>query len=217
MVLDERYASNWGFAQSAPININRTTHVVTYEPHYWADKHISHFVKVGAKAINITATGTGLGNRAAFLNPNGDIIVVSHNNGATAFAATVRVGATMYQSTFPANSFNTFVIHNSPSAVQKGMQRQYSVMPEMSNVSIRNSTLYFSLAAAVYAREADLILSDLQGRIVWSGHRAGSALQSVQQAFTIRPVRSGTYLLAVKIKNADGILKTIKKKVAAVN
>jgi glucosylceramidase len=221
MVLDERYTTYWGFPQSGPININRTTHVITYEPHYYADKHISHYVKPGAKAINITTTGTNPGSKAAFLNPNGDIIVVSSNTSATALAATVRVGNTMYRATLPANSFNTLMIRNSTSAVQGGLQLQSSAMPALSNVSIRNSTLYFSLSAGVNAREADLTLTDLQGRTVWTGHRTGSALQGNQQAFAVRSergnLRSGTYLLAARIKNEAGAVTTIEKKVAAVN
>jgi glucosylceramidase len=226
MVLDERYASTWGFRQSAPININRSSHVVTYEPHYYADKHISHYVKPGAKAINMTTSGTApAGPRAAFLNPNGDIIVVVSNSNsagnAAAFAATVRVGNTMYKATFPANSFNTLMIRNTTSAVQEGMQLQSSAMPALSNVSIRNSTLYFSLSAEVNAREVDLTLKDLQGRTVWTGHYDGSALQGGQQAFAIRSehgnLSSGTYLLAARIRNEAGVVTTVEKKVAAVN
>jgi hypothetical protein len=113
------------------------------------------------------------------------------------------------------------MIRNSTSAVQGGLQLQSSAMPALSNVSIRNSTLYFSLSAGVNAREADLTLTDLQGRTVWTGHRTGSALQGNQQAFAVRSergnLRSGTYLLAARIKNEAGAVTTIEKKVAAVN
>jgi glucosylceramidase len=220
MILDERYATNWGFKQSGPININRSTHVVTYEPHYWADKHISHYVKPGAKAINITTAGTNPGNKVAFLNPNGDIIVCVSNTNGSAFPATIKVGNTMYKATLPANSFNTIRI-GTGTAVRQDIYLKNNATPALSNVSIRNSTLYFSLSSAVNVREADLTLKDLQGRTVWTGHRAGSALQGDQQVFTIRSVHgnlsSGTYLLAARIKNEAGVVTAVEKKVAAVN
>ena len=220
LVLDQNYATHWGFAQSGPININTSTHVIDYQPHFWALKHYAHYIQVGAKAINITVTGASPGNNTAFLNPNGDVVFVCSNTSAAAFPATVRVGNTMYKATFPATSFNTLLIKNTPTAV-RGMQWQKNAMPVLSNVMIRNSTLYFSLSGAVNIREADLTLTDLQGRTVWTGRRAGSALQGDQQAFTIRPVHgslhSGTYLLAARIKNGAGAVTTVEKKAAAVN
>ena len=126
----------------------------------------------------------------------------------------------MWKATLPANSFNTLRIATG-TAVQGMELIKSEAMPSLSNVMIRNSTLYFSLSGAVNVREADLTLTDLQGRTVWTGHRAGSALQGDQQAFAIRPAHgnlpSGTYLLAARIKNEAGAVTTVEKKVAAVN
>jgi len=218
MILDQNYSTHWGFAQSGPININTSTHVVTYEPHFWAVKHIDHYVQVGAKVINITTTGTNPGPKVAFLNPNGDIIVVVSNTNGTALASTIKIGTTMYKVTLPANSFNTIRIGNA-TAVQC-MQLQNSATSALRNVKISNSTLYFSLSAGVNAWEEDLTLTDLQGRIVWTGHRSGDVLQDNQQAFAIRSghgnLRSGTYLLVAKISNDAGIVTKVEKKISAV-
>jgi glucosylceramidase len=218
MVLDERYASNWGFKQSAPININRSSHVVTYEPHYWADKHISHFVKAGAKAINMTTAGSNPGSKAAFLNPNGDIIVVAANTGSSAYQATIKSGNMMYKATFPANSFNTMRISNASAA--QGRELEKKSMPVLSKASIRNATLYLTLSAAEYAKELDLSLIDMQGRTVWTGRRGGKALHGEHLAFAIQPTQGGlphgSYLLSVRIKNRIGSVTAVEKNISVV-
>jgi hypothetical protein len=81
--------------------------------------------------------------------------------------------------------------------------------------------LYFSLSPSINAREVDLTLADLQGRAVWTGHRAGNALRGGQQAIGIRPAHgnlpSGSYLLTVKIRNEAGAVMTVEKKVMEAN
>jgi glucosylceramidase len=217
MILNQNYSSHWGFAQSAPININTSTKAVTYEPHYWAIKHIEHFVQAGAKAVKMTATGTSPGTMAAFKNPNGDIIVVCSDTGAGAFAATIRVGNTMWKATFPAKSFNTLRIAGGVTAVSSFVKGPQNLcIPALSNARINNSTLYFTLGAG--AQEVNMVLTDLQGRTIWTGH---AAIHGKQQAFAIRPIRggllSGTCLLTVKIKNSAGVITTVENKVAAVD
>jgi glucosylceramidase len=220
MVMDQRYSTNWSFAQSGPININTNTHVVTYEPHYWAIKHIEHYVMVGAKAIAITTIGTNPGLKAAFLNPNGDIIVVVYNAAASAFPAMIKVVDKMYQAILPANSFTTIRI-GTTTAVESRKHLESNDLAALSNVSIRNSTLHFSFPAGVHAQEADLTLTDPQGQTVWAGHCTGSVLRNKQQAFAIRSghttLCSGIYLLAARIKNESGAVTTIEKKVSSVN
>jgi glucosylceramidase len=220
MIMDQRYSTNWAFAQSGPININTTTHVITYEPHYWAIKHIEHYVMVGAKAIKCTLSGGNPGEFAAFLNPNGDIILCASNTNSTPYGATIKVGNTMYKATYPANSFNTIKIA-SPTSVQGILLQKNSVFPTLNNVHILNSSLYFSLPSALKTQQIDLNLTDLQGRTIWTGHRSGNALLSNQQVFAIRPeignLCSGSYLLSVKIKNEAGAVSTVEKKVTAAN
>jgi glucosylceramidase len=218
MILDQRYATYWGFKQSGPININTSTRVVTYEPHYWADKHISHFVMAGAKAINSTTSGTNPGSKAAFINPNGDIIVCAANTGASAYQATIKAGNVMYKATFPANSFNTMRISTS-TAVQRDLNKKS--MPALGKAEIFNATLYVTLSAVEYAQELDLSLIDMQGRTVWTGHRGGKALHGERLAFAIQPAQGGfppgSYLLSVRIKNSFGAVTTIEKNISAVD
>lgn len=220
MVMDQRYATNWGFAQSGPININTSTHVVTYEPHYWAIKHIEHYVMVGAKAVNTTLSGTNPGERAAFLNPNGDIILCASNVTSSPYQATIKVGNRMYMATFPANSFNTVRISSATSAFPAIARKNLGAFA-LTETHINNSTLYFTLAAAATARDLDITLSDLRGRTVWTGHRAAGAPRGDQLQCTIPlsrgNLRSGTYFLEARIKDEAGTVTTVEKKVAAVN
>lgn len=216
MVLDQNYSTHWAFKQSGPININTTTHVVTYEPHYWAIKHIEHYVKVGAKAINMTTTGTGPGPKVAFINPNGDIIVCAANTGSSAYQASIKVGSTMYKATFPANSFNTVRIASSTS-VHPDNVRKNVYKSAITDAQISNSTLYVALSDASIAKEIDISLTDLQGRTVWTGHRAGNALQASRLSFPIRSavgtLSSGSYLLSARIKNEAGEVSSIERDV----
>lgn len=219
MILDQRYSTNWDFKQSGPININSTTHVITYEPHYWAIKHIEHFVMVGAKAIKATLGGGNPGQFAAFLNPNGDIILCASNVTSAAYASTIKVGNRMYKATFPANSFNTIRIANA-TGVQGTIKKISNATLSLNGARIRNSTLCFSLSAGADALEADITLKNLQGRTIWTRHCAGGTLQG-RQAFVIQPEHgnlcSGSYLLVARIKDGAGAVSTVEKKVAAVD
>jgi len=219
MVNDQTSASGWGWMQNVMIQVNSSTRAVTYNPHYYAYKHYGYYVKPNAKAVRRTVTGTGPDRAVAFLNPNGDIILVVGNTGIGTFALTVRVGNNMWKATLPAASFNTIRIATGTTAVQE-RKLENTVMSAL-KARICNSKLYFTLSAAAGAREMNITLSDLQGRTVWTGHRGGSAILGGQQAFTIRPMQGGllpgTYLLTVRIKNRTGAVTTVENRVTAVN
>ena len=220
MVNNQKSQSGWGWAQYVMITVDTTNGKVTYNPYFYAQKHLSHYVQVGAKAVNFTTNGISNLTSAAFLNPNGDIILVMNSTNTAAVALTVKVGTEMYKATLPANSFTTIRIATT-TAVQCPIQLKNDAVFALSNMSIRNSTLFFSLPAGVNAREANLTLADLHGRIVWTARRAGSALQGSRQTFTIRSesgnLRSGSYLLTARIKNEAGAVTTVEGKVATVN
>jgi glucosylceramidase len=219
MVNDQTGQSGFGWAQNIMIQVNSTTHAVTYNPHFYAYKHFGYYVKPGAKAVRRTVSGAAPNKAVAFRNPNGDIILVVGNTNSGTFALTARVGNMMWKATLPANSFNTLRIAMGTAVQGTGLKN--SSMPALSNVRIRNSTLYFSLSADVNAREAELTLKDLQGRTVWTGHFDGSALQGGQQTFAIQSASgnlpSGTYLLAARIKNSAGAVSMVEKKVLTMN
>jgi glucosylceramidase len=220
MVNDQTGASGWNWRQNVMIQVNSSTRAVTYNPHFWAYKHFGNYVKPGAYAIRRTVTGTGPAKSNAFRNPNGDIVLVISNN-SSAYALTVRIGNTMWRASLPAYSFNTLRIATGTTSAVNERKLENTAMPALSNATIRNSTLYFSLSAAAGAQEMNITLSDLQGRTVWTGHRGGSAILGEQQTFSIRPTKGGllpgTYLMTARIKNSAGAVTTVENKVTAVN
>jgi hypothetical protein len=203
------------------ITVDTTNGRVIYNPHFYAQQHFSHFVQVGAKAVNFTTNGLSNLTSAAFKNPNGDIILVTGNANSSATPITVKVGNEMYKATLPANSFTTLQIVTTSTMVQKEKEFKKGIMSALNNARISNSVLSFSLPAQMGAQEMNLTLTDLQGRSVWTGRRAGNALLGSQQAFAIRTERgnlpSGTYFLTAKIKNGAGVVTTVESKVASIN
>jgi len=217
MVNDQTGQSGFGWAQNVMIQVNSSTKQVTYNPHFYAYKHYSHFVKPGAKVVK--HSGTTPGNTNAFRNPNGDIILVLRNSGTGTSALTVKVSNTMYKVSLPGSSFNTLRIASGTAVQKKKLEK--TIIPALNDVRICNATLSFALSAAKEAREMNVTLSDLQGRTVWTGRQGGNAILGEQQTFAIQPAQGGllpgTYLLTVRIKNKAGAIKTFENKVTAVN
>ncbi len=77
MILDESGLSTWSWKQNSMISINRETKEVIYNNEYYIMKHFSHFIKPGAKRIQISCEGTN--NCIAFKNPDESIILLMPN------------------------------------------------------------------------------------------------------------------------------------------
>jgi len=219
MVNDETTKSGFNWMQTIAIRVNSTTKQVTYNPWFYALKHFGYYVKPGAKAVRYTVNGANPAKVVAFTNPNGDVILELLNTNSTAFALTAKVGNMMYKASLPPNSFNTLKIASGTAVQEKELEK--TGMNAINNVRIYNSNLYFTIATGVFAQELNITLTDLQGRTMWTGNRSGSEMQSAQQVFALKSAHSnlssGTYILAVKIKNEAGVITTLEKKVAATN
>jgi hypothetical protein len=203
------------------IQVHSSTRQVTYNPHFWAYKHFGNFVKPGAHTIRRTITGTGPAKSNAFRNPNGDIILVCSNTNSSAYALTVRIGHMRWKARLPGYSMNTLRIATGTAVAVKERKLENTAMPALSKARICNSTLFFTLTAAAGAQEMNIILSDLKGRTLWTGHRGGGGVLGGEQAVAIRPAQGdllpGTYLLTVRIKDRDGaVIEVGNKKVTAV-
>ena len=221
MVNDETTKSGFNWMQTIAIRVNSQTKQVTYNPWFYAYKHYAHFVKEGAKAVRYAINGASPAKTCAFRNPNGDIILVLCNINSTPFNLTAKVGNTMWRATLPANSFNTLRVAVGTAVQEKKQEKSPMPATPLSKVRISNSTLYFTLLRVADVQEMNITLSDLQGRTVWTGHRAGSSIHDGQQTFSIQPgqgnLLSGTYLLTVRIKDSAGEMTTVENKVKAVN
>ena len=101
--------SRWGWAQNSLVTVDADTKTFAYTHEYYLMKHVSHFVRPGARHLD-TASWTGYENQLAFANPDGSIVVVMQNDMSEPLPVRVRAGRTVIAPTLPADSFNTFVV-----------------------------------------------------------------------------------------------------------
>jgi glucosylceramidase len=110
MVLDEQgknidRSSPW--PQNAAVVVDRATKKVIYTPMFWATRHFSGLVDVGAELIESSGP---YADRIAFANPDGSIIVELLNDGAAPRELRVAVGSKGYAVKLPEKSFATLIV-----------------------------------------------------------------------------------------------------------
>jgi glucosylceramidase len=115
MVLDEAGANIDRVApwhQNSAVVVNRKTKEVIYTPMYWATRHYSGLVDVGAHLVESSGP---YADRMAFRNPDGSIVVELLNDGNAPRDLRVAVGPHGYALTLPEKSFATVIV---PSAAR---------------------------------------------------------------------------------------------------
>ena len=70
-------------------------------------KHLSHFVKPGAKRLNTSGSFNDL---LAFRNPDKSIVVIIRNDESDERKVNIKLGDQMISPTLQPDSFNTFLI-----------------------------------------------------------------------------------------------------------
>ena len=70
-------------------------------------KHVSHFVKPGAKLLQ---TGGTFDDILAFINPDKSVVIVAFNNTNELRELTLKISDKTITSTLKANSFNTILV-----------------------------------------------------------------------------------------------------------
>jgi O-glycosyl hydrolase len=81
---------------------------VIYTPYYYCYKHFSSFVAPGA---HLVASESRLSDRVAFVNPDGEVIVVLENSADTDLPVALNIDRKQSEVvTLPAHSFSTFVM-----------------------------------------------------------------------------------------------------------
>ena len=78
MALQEGGISTWGWAQNSLCTVNHETGELVKQPEFYLMKHLSHFVKKGAKVL--TTKGHWTSNTIAFENEDGSIVLVVGSN-----------------------------------------------------------------------------------------------------------------------------------------
>lgn len=106
MVLCDEGTSSWGWKQNSLIRIDSRTKEVVYTPEFYLMKHLSHFVKAGARRLKVLK-GEDL---LAFQNPDGRVIVLCVNKDKEARAVRLAYAGRTVNITLASKTFNTIVI-----------------------------------------------------------------------------------------------------------
>ena len=99
--------STWGWSQNSLVTVDEATKTFKYAPEYYVLKHASHFVKPGAKVLEM---GGDWEDSLGFLNPDGRIVLLLGNQENAEKAIRLDVSGKPLVVTLPANSINTIVL-----------------------------------------------------------------------------------------------------------
>jgi glucosylceramidase len=100
--------STWGWRQNSLVVVDKETKTFRYTPEYYVLKHVSHYVRPGARVLDLGGTcEEALG----FLNPDGQVVLVLANKGEAPKTVSVSGLKSAPKSfTLPAQSINTILL-----------------------------------------------------------------------------------------------------------
>ncbi len=107
IALEKGGISRWGWSQNSLITVDTITKTYNYNYEFYLIKHVSQFVKPGAKLLK------GIGsfdNYLAFVNPDNSVVIVVQNPDKTEKTIKVAIDQTQYAVKLKAGSFNTVII-----------------------------------------------------------------------------------------------------------
>jgi glucosylceramidase len=99
--------STWGWKQNSLVSVDTASKTFHYNYDYYVMKHLSHFVKPGAKRLE---TKGSFNNLLAFENPDKSIAVILYNESSEDKKLTIGLGNQKISPLLKPNSFNTFLI-----------------------------------------------------------------------------------------------------------
>lgn len=99
--------SRWGWSQNSLVTVDEATKTYQFNHEYYLMKHLSHYVKPGAKRV---ATSGAYTNMLAFQNPDQSVVVVAQNDGNEDRTVRIKVGRQTLAPVLKANSFNTLLL-----------------------------------------------------------------------------------------------------------
>ncbi|MFI5136354.1 MAG: glycoside hydrolase family 30 beta sandwich domain-containing protein [Sphingobacteriales bacterium] len=107
IALQEGGISHWGWKQNSLVSVDTVTKKYIYNHEYYLLKHLSHFVKPGAKLLTISGDQKNL---LAFKNPDHSIVVIIQNDSETDKKFELKIGNKIIAPLLKADSFNTLVL-----------------------------------------------------------------------------------------------------------
>jgi glucosylceramidase len=99
--------SAWGWKQNSLVSVDTLNKTYKYNFEFYLMKHLSHFVKPGARRLQTTGPFSNL---LAFVNPDHSVVAVVQNESETDKLLHIKVGNKLFGASLKANSFNTFLI-----------------------------------------------------------------------------------------------------------
>ena len=105
--LKEGGISHWGWRQNSLVSVDTTAKTYKFNYEYYMLKHLSHYVKPGAKMLTLSGT---YNNMLAFKNTDNSVVVVVQNDGDTDKKVNIKIGEKVISPLLEADSFNTFVV-----------------------------------------------------------------------------------------------------------
>ncbi len=106
-ILDETGKSMWGWKQNSLISVDSKTGYVTRNPEFYLMKHLSHFVRPGARKI-VSPQGFDFG--LLFENPGGEIVGLMVNPSDEDMNISCELDDRTYSIILKAHSMNSIVI-----------------------------------------------------------------------------------------------------------
>ena len=99
--------STWGWSQNSLVTVKTEEKTYRYTPEYYVLKHASHFVKSGARVLEL---GGDWEDSLGFLNPDGRVVLLLGNQNEDEKAISIRVSGKSLAVNLPASSVNTIVL-----------------------------------------------------------------------------------------------------------
>ncbi|MDP4265233.1 MAG: glycoside hydrolase family 30 protein [Bacteroidota bacterium] len=99
--------STWGWKQNSLVSVDTINKTYTYNYEYYLMKHLSHFVKPGAKRLNTTGS---FDNLLAFMNPDKSVVIVIQNDSNEEKKINIKMGDKAINPSLKPNTFNTFLV-----------------------------------------------------------------------------------------------------------
>lgn len=108
MILDESGKSQWGWKQNSLVSVDSKTGRYRFNPEYYLFKHLTHFVKPGAKKIR---TPENAGQALFFLNPDDELCGIMVNDTFDPMSVQVQVGERFLIIPLQPRTFNSFSVY----------------------------------------------------------------------------------------------------------
>ena len=109
MVLPTGGMSGWGWPQNSLIVVDPDKRNFRLTPDYWLMRHLSAFVRPGARMVPVTSLA-GFDDQLAFRNPDGSLVLVANNALGQHQRVRYGIGGKMLDLLLAADSLNTILI-----------------------------------------------------------------------------------------------------------